>query len=709
MGRLTIRTSCILAAISLLWPLIGLAGEAREAFNLRADQQEWVEETFWFGTGDVQVQYQDITVQCDEMELNLETRQLTARGNVVLEQGPRRFTADELSYDLKTKTGLFINATGSSPPSYYFTSSVAEKLDETHYRLEDATFTTCGEEDPPPWQFKVRKALLEEEGYGRFRGASFRVKGAPIMYLPYIIWPVKTERAAGLLMPSYGYSDRRGAYLGNALFIPIGRSYDTTIYLDAYSKGHLGLGSEWRWAPKEETFGEMTAYTIRNADDDVWQWKVNGKHRQEDFLGFRLLAEVEDLSDIDFFQEFERSFDQNTRRSLYSYVYLTRSWGPYALNLRSDRRKTFLGSDEITLNQLPEVELRVRPTRVGDSSLYWSLISSANYFDVDRGDDLTGSYGRVDLFPELSYTLPGPPWLTITPRIGGRATYYTSSYELSPTGRPVSIEQEATDRTYLAGGVDIVGPSFSRVFNLSGDGSFEKLKHVIEPRFEYSYLSDEGDTSRIPRFDEVDNTRPTNRVRVTLANLIYGRSSKDLSARDLASFELTQEYSFSDPLNMGEGMESQKGPLEAILRVTPSRTITFDGRASYDTLFRNMRSLSVSANYSQSNGYSNLTWYEAYAPTTGERASSQIRSAIGIGSRNGPFSMDLHLSYDVEKASFQQQRAQLRYRGSCWGLTVEYRDQQLGQFPSRDYRIIIDLKDVGQLFEIQGGLSSMNE
>jgi LPS-assembly protein len=696
----------------LLVPWTCAASEPREAFNLRADQQEWVEETFWFGTGDVQVQYQDITVTCDEMELNLETRQLTARGSVVLEQGPRRFTADELTYDLATKTGLFINATGSAPPSYYFTSAVAEKLDETHFRLEDATFTTCGDEEVPPWQFNVKKALLEEEGYGRFRSASFRVKGTPVMYLPYIIWPVKTERAAGLLMPSYGYSDRRGAYLGNALFIPIGRSYDTTIYLDAYSKGHLGVGSEWRWAPKQETFGEITAYTIRNADDDVWQWKVNGRHRQEDFFGFRLLAEAEDLSDIDFFQEFERSFDQNTRRSLYSYLYLTRSWGPYALNLRADRRKTFLGteaSDEIALNQLPEVELRVRPTRIGQSSLYWSLISSANLFDVDRGDGLTGTYGRADLFPQLSYTLPGPPWLTVTPRIGGRATYYTSRYEVTSTGRPVAIEEEAVDRSYLAGGIDIVGPSISRVFTLSGNGAFEKLKHVIEPRLEYDYLSDEGDTSRIPRFDEVDNTRPTNRVKVTLANLLFGRSAEDLSARDLASFEVSQEYSFSDPLNQGLGEESQKGPLEAILRITPSRSVSFDGRASYDTLFRNMRSLSVSANYSQRGGYTNITWYEAYLPTTGERASSQIRSAFGLGSRSGPFSMDLHLSYDVEAQSFQQQRAQLRYRGSCWGLTVEYRDQQLGRFPSRDYRVIIDLKDVGRLFEIQGGLSSMNE
>ena len=37
-----------------------------------------------------------------------------------------------------------------------------EKLDETHYRIDHATFTTCATDGKPPWSFHVRKAKVEQ-------------------------------------------------------------------------------------------------------------------------------------------------------------------------------------------------------------------------------------------------------------------------------------------------------------------------------------------------------------------------------------------------------------------------------------------------------------------------------------------------------------------------------------------------------------------
>jgi len=622
----------------------------------------------------------------------------------VFDQGPGRITAVEVHFNLRTKKGRFLQAAAALTPSYYFTGAVIEKLDESHYLLEDATFTACEEEDRPPWKFKIRKALVEVEGYGRFYGSSLRVKGVPIFYLPYMLWPVKTERASGLLMPTYGYSDRRGAHLGLSYFLALGRSFDTTIHLDIFSEKYLGLGNQWRWAPEEGAYGEVTLYTIRDPLADRWQWKVNGRHRQENLGGFRLLAELEDLSDVDFFREFERSFDRNTMRYLYSYVYMTRSWGATSLNLRADRRTTFLSSGDVVMSQLPEIELRVRPRRVGRTALYWSLISSLNVFDVDRGGDLKGTYGRVDVFPSVSYTLPSPLWLTVTPRLGARATYYTSRYSEDLK----SFEDDPIDRTFLQAGVDIVGPSFSRIFTPS-KGPFQKLKHLVEPRLEYSFVSDVEDQELIPRFDEVDSVVVANRVRVLLANRLFARSEKDLSARELGSFELYQDYSFSDPLNHGsDGRESFYGPLGAALRLTPMPGLMVDARASYDTLFDNLRSTSLTASLFRSGQFGSLTWYQGYNPQSGERSSSQVRLAAGIGKPGKPVRFDFHVAYDVEKRDFLQQRALLHYTADCWGVAVEYRDLRLGEYPSREFRITVEFKGIGRLIEIRAGMDSFS-
>ncbi len=695
--------------LALLLAAVGFAGETRQegAVTLHADRQEWVQGSMVRYEGDVEILYQDVKITCDVLELDTQSMELVARGNVILDQGPRRLVASEAQYNLRTKTGTFHDAKGAMAPTYYFTGAEVEKLDETHFRLKDATFTACEPEDgkSPPWQFHVRRALLEEEGYGRFHGTAVEVKGVPIFYLPYLLWPVKTERTSGLLVPSFGYSNLRGTYMGNALYLALARSYDTTIYLDTYSKGDVGVGSEWRWAPEENAFGEIDLYTIRNRAKGAWEWRVNGRHRQDDFHGFRLLAEVHDVSDLDFFREFERSFDRNTMRSLYSYVYLTRSRGMYSLNLRLDRRTTFFSNSDIVLNQLPELELRVRPTRVGRSSLYWSLLSSANIFSVDRGGDLKATYGRADAFPQVSYSLPGPPWLSITPRAGVRGTYYTSRYSADRR----SFESEGIDRSYAAAGIDIVGPSFSRIFNRE-IGPYTRFKHLIEPRFEYSYVSDVGDTSRIPLFDEVDSTLVTNRVRVTLANRLLARTTKSLGARELASLEVSQDYSFSDALTRSAAGDrtSQRGPLGVALRLTPVTGVYVDARASYDALFANLRSTSLSASLSHGPESFNLTWYQGYNGETGIRTSSQVRTAVGVGGGDHPFRVDLEVAYDVEQRRFQQQRVIGRYQGSCWGLTMEYRDLRFGTYPSRDYRISVDFKGVGRLLNIQGGLSSLS-
>jgi len=46
----------------------------------------------------------------------------------------------------------------------------------------------------------------------------------------------------------------------------------------------------------------------------------------------------------------------------------------------------------------------------------------------------------------------------------------------------------------------------------------------------------------------------------------------------------------------------------------------------------------------------------------------------------------------------------VNWEGSCWSISAEYRDLRLGLYPTRDYRIVIDLKGVGRLPEIKGSL-----
>jgi LPS-assembly protein len=733
-------TGVLAAALSAALALAGSPAAGQEApptasapagdgaLRMTADRTD-CDETLCRWTGDVRVYYQDIVVSADEVVYNRGTMDLWATGRVVVDRGPSRFTAEEASFNLRDKTGLFVEATGFLSPMYTFSGRTIEKLDETRYRVDRAIFTTCEVTDRhPPWSLHLHRALLEEEGYGRFTSAAIKIQGVPVFYLPYMVWPIKRDRAPGLLMPTFGYSDRLGTSVGLPIYVPFGRSWDTTFHLDYYAAGFWGLGNELRWAPVQDAVGQLDVYNVYNEAEGEWQWRVKGRHDQADVLGFRLQAQLENLSDSDFWQEFDRSFEANTRRDVYSFGFMTRSWGPYSLNLLGDHRRTFFSftdpdlppgdPDRITtydtvLARVPEVELRVRSTRLGRSELYWNLISSVNLFSIDKrtpkqvrdGTGLVGTYGRADVFPTLNYTLPGPPWLTVTPRLGGRYTYYSARYsEPTVPATPTAFVEEPIDRYFIAGGVDIGGPSISRVFTTPRWG-FSKFKHLIEPRIEYAYLQGTEDTSQIPVFDEVDSTPLDNRVRVSLANRLFGRSEASLSSRELASFELFQDYSFSRPLSFGLGGETSGwGLLTASLRLTPTLGASFDARASYDTFNSNLASTSLSATGRRPYGSLALTWYAGHNPLTGDRVSSQVRTLISFRKPNFPLSAQVHVAYDLEQAELQQQRFVLGWVGSCWSISAEYRDLKLGLFPTRDFRIVIELKGIGSLPEIKGSL-----
>ncbi len=690
----------LLALVLVVVPVRAQDLEEGGPINLTAEEQRW-EGDVWRGFGSVLILYQDIKIQCDEMEYNRLTQDLVARGNIIVDQGPSRITAHELYYNLGTKTGLFVDGSGFVDPMYSFSGREIERLDETHFRIDGAKFTTCNRDDPsPPWSFTIKRALLEEEGLGRFHSTALRVQNVPVFYLPYMVWPIKTERSPGLLMPTFGYSDQLGFNLGLPIYFPLGRSFDTTVLLDYYSNGFYGLGNEWRWAPRADAQGIAVLYAVWEQAENQWQWRYNLLHTQDDFLGFRLFVEMENLSDIDFFQDFDRSFEANTRRSLYSQILMTRTRGIYTLNLRTDRRTTFLTNNDVELIQIPEVELRVPSSRLGNSMFYWDLLASLNNFYVDRGGDLRGDYGRFDIYPKLSYTLPSPLWLSVTPRVGARGTYYTDSY----TEDRSAFAGQPINRTYIAGGVDVVGPSFSRIWD-KPLGPYAKFKHVVEPRIEYAYLGGTDPTTLIPIFDEVDTTPFTNRARLVLANRLLARSKEGVSARELGTFELYQEYSFSEPLNRGpEGATSQWSPLGMLFRLTPTAGTGIDAQATWDTLNHNPLTTSLAGSYSRPEGFIRLTWFQSFFSQTGDRTSSQMQTMLNYTNPRSPFEALLHIAYDVEKSEFQQQRYRLMWKGSCWSISAEYRDFQLGQFPNREFRIVIDLKGVGALPEIKGSL-----
>jgi LPS-assembly protein len=695
---------------------------------------------FWEGSEEVVIEYQDVKITADAARYDFPTKTAVLTGHVVIDQGPTRLSGTRGTFDLDTKTGVLEDATADLPPTFHIVASTIEKIGEATYRIRDGVFTAC-EMPNPEWSFTLSEATVTLDDYARMKNVAFKAGPVPVLYTPYLIWPTKEDRASGMLVPGIGYSNQRGGYLGLSYFWVTGRPTDITTQLDAYTDGSIGGGLESRWRPTEESAGLFQGYAIRDRQATVCvplaqappdggngfctlpdgtvgvytvqpetRWKLRLDHAADDLpLGFRGVLSIRDYSDQQYLQDFERSFALNSARQIVSRGFLSKNFGSDSLNVRFERSETFYSSTVIQ-ERFPSLEFFHRTAPIGRSPFYLSLESSLSALYINRGRDFArGTYGRFDLHPVASFPFKEIPWLSLTARAGGRVTQYTNSLD----GVGTDFTGEAFTRTYGEGGVSFVGPSFSRIYDTT-IGPWDKFKHVVEPRVDYQYVSNVDDPAAIPGFDEIDNALGRNQIRYAIVNRLLARAEGAKgSAEEIASLEIAQTYAFEFPQTLvpipPEVEQRKTGPFEGILRLARPGLFHVDGRLAYDPYANQLTAATVTAGANWGPNYANFSWFGSRpVPTTPGQFfnSDQLRFSGGID-LGKYFRLDTSLAYDVASNLWQEDRTLLTYKGSCYTVFLEIRQLRLPPAPRNDYRLVVNLKDIGTLLDVNGSIDAL--
>jgi len=511
-----------------------------------------------------------------------------AEGNVLLVWGNNRISGTRMVYDMGVKDdpdpekriprGVIENAVGQVDPEFYFDALKVETIGDDRVVLHTATVTTCTQ-PTPYWSFKVSTAKIKLEGYAHLYNLRPTIKKFPFFSLPYLIWPVKRERAPGLLFPEFGTTSQRGRYISIPVFVPLGASADVTFFPEHYSKAGYAGGVKLRVMPNRDGYAEGEAQYIDDRVTGQGRYRVLFKQTQSFLNGFRMVSDVDIVSDFNYYTDFVRNLTYASSPTILGRMSFTRS-GPWTSILIQEQYREQLFGDGSTLTQttLPEIEWRGRSRRIGNSPIYFTYTSSLASIR-QNSDRLQADYLRGDIFPTFSAPFSPWPWLDINPLVTFRTTYWSKQQvPVDPTAppAPVTVLDDSIWRNLISAGVDIRGPKLVRIFETKPKPAKEgepppvalKYKNTIEPELAYNYQEAYKGASKIIVYDEIDN------FGANANSITYGLATRLIAQRPRAAE--SRDGGLGEKILIPEG-ESGK------LREAPSATPETDEHADTDT------------------------------------------------------------------------------------------------------------------------------
>ncbi|MBB5022188.1 LPS-assembly protein LptD [Desulfurispira natronophila] len=200
--------------------------------------------------GNVVVITRDYHIEADEAYYNHEEHSLHLQGNVVLVSNQHTLHGSEITLDTRGYVGDVSCATLNFSERHVLTSDRLRKTGPDTYAVEKAEFTACAGA-AIPWVFRMSEATVTEEEYLRARHVRFHLHGVPVLYMPYLVYPVKTKRHSGFLVPGLSLDQAVGVGVANTYYHVLGDQADASIFMNIYTRTGLLLGGEVRYRDHE--------------------------------------------------------------------------------------------------------------------------------------------------------------------------------------------------------------------------------------------------------------------------------------------------------------------------------------------------------------------------------------------------------------------------------------------------------------------------
>jgi LPS-assembly protein len=475
------------------------------------------------GTNGVCVRYTsektgETVLMADSASWNENTGEAVTDGHVRIEMGGQIFLGEHINYNFKTHHMRSEQFRTGRPPVFAAGEKLQGDISNKVYTAQHV-FVTTDDVSDPAFRIRASRIRMVPGEYIEAWNAVLFANGVPAFYYPYYKRSLGAHANELSFLP--GFRSAYGPYLLTTYTWWLNDAMDGVLHADYRERRGLGVGPDLnlhlgRWGD-----GEFKYYYLHDLDSNESLvtnsfHSLSGpipKNRQRFYFGWQATPatnlnvkalvnyQTDPLVLHDFFEgDYTADPQPNT------FIEVNKYWRNWNLDAETTPRvNNFFDQVE----RLPDVKLTGWRQQVFDTPVYYESESSAGYyrrmlaatnslFAGTNGPNFDYAAARADTFQQLLLPTTFFGWLNVTPRAGGRLTYYSEETGAGGTN-------EETYRKVFNAGVDVSFKS-SRLWTGATNSllDMDGLRHIVEPSASYAFVPRPSTRpAQLPQFDSV--------------------------------------------------------------------------------------------------------------------------------------------------------------------------------------------------------------
>jgi LPS-assembly protein len=652
--------------------------EERGAVFLRADRLEGRGDKTVEAAGRVELRTRRETVLADFLSYDLDKDEVYAKGDVTLRKGLDWISGPEVKFQRELETGYF------DAPRFYISDNQSHGSAKeirfagpNLYEASKAEYTSCVAPNND-WYLRADEIEVDKlRKVGTARDASVYFLGVPVMYTPWLEFPLSNERKSGFLTPIVGSTQIRGFEISTPYYFNLAPNYDLTLSPRLMTRRGIQISAEGRYL-FEPAAGQLIGEVV--PDDritDTTRWAVSWKHNQQVASWLTGYVNYNRVSDNTYLADFSDRISVTSQKTLPQEAGLVARYGPLTVLTRVQEFQTLQDPNPAAYvtppyNMVPQVK-----AVLNDADWLGLTFGGVAEYVRFAQSSLVPTGDRATLYPWARWIRQGSAWF-VNVRAGVAAWEY-------------DLEQPVPGTSDLRPGVAVPVASVDAGLVFERDASFmgRSFVQTLEPRAMYTYIPYRNQ-NQLPVFDTVeddfnftqlfsenrfiggDRVGDTNQLAVALTS----RLLDPVTGAERFRVAVGQRFYFEDQQVNLPGTTPQKAGSSDFLVGAEGRlqdAWSLIGLVQYDFGSSQLQRFNVGTRYNPAPGKV-LSLIYRYSRELVDQVGGQSELKQTYLSGQWPLSQNWTLvgawNYSLPDRKTLEAVAGLEYNGGCWVLRI---------------------------------------